>query len=532
MNVFLFRDLAAETVAALRREFPRVEFRQSAQRDDLVAALPWADAVFGNPPAALIAAAPRLRWLQIVSSGFDEYAALHGTPIVVTTAHGIHAPIIAQHVLGMMLWFARGQPHLMEQQRARAWDRRPAIPQDLARQTIGLLGYGQIGRALAAMLRALDQNVAAIVAELDRLGLSDNTILVLTSDNGAMEAGSSLPLRGAKHSIYDGGVRLPTVIHWPKGGLAGGGQWPGLCGALDMFPTLIAMTESPMPATRPLDGKNIWPALRARSASPVESYYWAWHGQDAIRTARWKLHRFFDHVELYDLDRDESETTNLAAGEPAVVQSLLGQMSAWNASLGTALAHQPAVAPPGAGPAPAGEVLEVTVTVTGAAKPTDKLIVPIASWDGSQQATDHVEFDLAVAPGSPAGGFFYSPFKGNDTKSMQLFFKRGDGVDQFGREQVTGPAIKGGPGHWEHRVIGLSSWAPGSIPRHALVFTGGKPGAYTVYLDNLRIRHRDGSLSPVWKGGSDSRARAMADTAAFKDIRVRTVPLRDVRATP
>ena len=94
----------------------------------------------------------------------------------------------------------------------------------------------------AAMLHAMDKNVAAILAELDKLGLSDNTILVFTSDNGAMEAGSSLPLRGHKHTIYDGGVRLPTVIHWPKGGLVGGKKWDGLCGALDMFPTLMAMT--------------------------------------------------------------------------------------------------------------------------------------------------------------------------------------------------------------------------------------------------------------------------------------------------
>ena len=68
----------------------------------------------------------------------------------------------------------------------------------------------------AAMLHALDKNVAAILAELDKLGLRDNTIVVFTSDNGAMQAGSSLPLRGAKHTIYEGGVRLPTVIHWPQ----------------------------------------------------------------------------------------------------------------------------------------------------------------------------------------------------------------------------------------------------------------------------------------------------------------------------
>ncbi len=138
----------------------------------------------------------------------------------------------------------------------------------------------------AAMLHSLDNNVAAIEAELTKLGLLENTIFVFTSDNGAMEAGSSLPLRGHKHTIYDGGVRLPTVIHWPKGGLVGGKKWNGLCGALDMFPTLMAMTDSKMPETRPLDGKNIWPALRDSKPSPVASYYWIWRDSDAIRTCR------------------------------------------------------------------------------------------------------------------------------------------------------------------------------------------------------------------------------------------------------
>lgn len=387
-------------------------------------------------------------------------------------------------------------------------------------------------RIHAAMLRALDRNVAAIVAELERTGLLEDTILVFTSDNGAMEAGSSLPLRGAKHSIYDGGVRLPTVIHWPRGGLTGGTAWDGLCGALDMFPTLMAMTGSPMPATRPLDGRNVWPALRARGASPVESYYWAWHGQDAIRTAQWKLHRFFDHLELYDIRKDEGETTNLAAAHPAVVRTLTAGMDAWTASLGTALSHVPAPAALAGPPAPTGDILEVTVTVTADARRSDRLIVPIASWDGHQQATDWVEFDLACAPGSPAGGFFYTPFRGNDRAPAQLFFKRGDGVDQFGREQALGPEIRGGAGTWEHRLIGISSTAPGPLGRHALVFTGGVPGTYTVYLDNLRIRHADGSTSALWTDRQHTRSPKVADTAAFRDIRVRSIPLGEFPRRP
>ena len=381
----------------------------------------------------------------------------------------------------------------------------------------------QTKRLYSAMVQAMDKNVASILAELEKLGLRDNTIVVFTSDNGATKDGSNLPFKGGKHSVYEGGTHLPTVIHWPKGKVAGR-TWEGLCGALDMFPTLMAMADLKMPETRPLDGKNIWPALRDNTASPVESYYWAWHNEDAIRTAEWRLHRFFDHNELYDIRTDIGETTNVADAQPDVVKSLTAKMNTWSDSLGAALSHQPVPLKLDTKPAPEGEVLEVTVTVTAEAKSKDTLIVPFASFDGNQVATDYVEYDIAIAADSLRRGFFYSPFKGNDSKAMTLNFKRGEGIDQFGREQVLGPEVQGKPATWEHRIIGLCSSAPGSLPRHGLVFKGGKPGTFKIYLDNLRLRHVDGSTTPLWTNGKDTRARKIADTALFKDVQVRAIP--------
>ncbi len=382
-------------------------------------------------------------------------------------------------------------------------------------------------RTYAAMVQALDRNVATILGELDKLGLRENTIVVFTSDNGATKDGSNLPFKGGKHSIYEGGTHLPTVIHWPKGNVANR-SWDGLCGALDMFPTLMAMADLKLPETRPLDGKNIWPALREKTASPVESYYWSWRNEDAIRTADWRLHRFFDRSELYAIRTDIGETKNVADANPDVVKSLTAKLNTWAKSLGAALTHQAVPAKLDAKPAPEGEVLEVTVTVTAQAKPKDTLIVPIASFGANQFATDYVEYDLAIAPDSLRRGFYYSPFKGNDDKTMKLDFKRGEGIDQFGRDQSTGPEIKGGPGVWEHRIIGLCSSAPGILPRHALVFKGGKPGTYKVYLDNLRIRHADGSTSPIWTTGKDTRFRKIEDSEMFTDVRVTTASASSV----
>ena len=378
-------------------------------------------------------------------------------------------------------------------------------------------------RTYTAMVQALDKNVGSILSELDQLGLRNNTIVVFTSDNGATKDGSNLPFRGGKHTIYEGGTHLPTVVSWPNGKVTSG-TWDGLCGALEMFPTLMAMADLKMTATRPLDGKNIWPAFRDNTASPVESYYWSWHTEDAIRTADWRLHRYFDHSELYDIHADIGETKDVAAAHPDVVKSLTAKMNGWAESLGAALTHQPPPMKLNAKPAPEGEVLEVTVTVTAQAKPNDKLIVPIANFEGNQFATDYIEYDLAIAPDSLRRGFFYSPFKGNDSKPMTLEFKRGEGIDQFGREQVNAPEVQGGPGVWEHRIIGLCSTAPGALPRQGLVFKGGQPGTYKVYLDNLRLRHADGTTTLLWTNGKDTRSKKIADSELFAHISVRAVP--------
>lgn len=382
--------------------------------------------------------------------------------------------------------------------------------------------------AHAAMLIALDNNVATIEAELTKLGLLENTIFVFTSDNGAMEAGSSLPLRGHKHTVYEGGIRLPTVFHWPNGGLTGGTKWDGLCGALDMFPTLMAMTGSEMPETRPLDGKNIWPALRDRQPSPVESYYYVWRGQDAIRTDQWKLHRFFDRFELYDIKQDETESNNLAAAEPEVVKSLTAKMDDWADSLGVALSHQPAPGKYHAEPKPEGEVLAITVTISDKAKPSDRLAINVANWSGSRFATDWIEYDIAFSPNTPKRHPYFSTLEGNNSKPFGPLFKVGTGVDQYGRDQITGPGIADGKSVWERRIIGLSSTAPNPLGKHGVVFTGGEAGTFTVYLDNLRIRHQDGSTTPIWTSGKDTRAGKFTANTLFEDLNIRTVDVSEV----
>ena len=77
--------------------------------------------------------------------------------------------------------------------------------------------------------------------------------------------------------------------------------------------------------------------------------------------------------------------------------------------------------------------------------------------------------------------------------------------------------------------MGLAGTAPGPLPKHGLVFSGGKPGTFTAYLDNLRIRHANGSTTELWASGKDTKLNKIAESEYFKNIKVLTIPLQDVR---
>jgi hypothetical protein len=210
------------------------------------------------------------------------------------------------------------------------------------------------------------------------------------------------------------------------------------------------------------------------------------------------------------------------------VKSLAAKMDTWVDSLGVALSHQPAPAKYHAPAAPEGEVLAVTVTVSDKAKLRDRLIISLANWSGSQFATDWIEYDIAFSPGIKGRHPWFSTLEGNNSKPYGPLFKAGRGVDQFGRDQITGPGIADGKSVWEHRVVGLAHTAPGPLGKHGVVFNGGKPGTYTIYLDNLRIRHLDGSTTSLWTSGKDTRAGKFKESELFKDVKIRAVKATEV----
>lgn len=205
----------------------------------------------------------------------------------------------------------------------------------------------------AAMVEAMDLAVGKVLAKLDELGLRENTLVIFTSDNGGLSTSegwptSNLPFRGGKGWMYEGGIREPLLIRWP--GVVKPGEVISIpVSSPDFFPTLLeAAGARPAPGQR-LDGVSLVPVLRG-SAVNERALYWHYphYGNQggapaaAIRRGPWKLIHWAedDREELFRLDLDPGETTDLAAREPQRVASLRAELSGWQQAVGAKFPSQ------------------------------------------------------------------------------------------------------------------------------------------------------------------------------------------------
>lgn len=198
--------------------------------------------------------------------------------------------------------------------------------------------------AYAAMVQSLDESVGRVRADLERRGIAGNTVIIFTSDNGGyinrykdQNVTNNYPLRSGKGSLYEGGVRVPLMIHFP------GVTKPGTtCHepvfSADLFTTILEMTKRPLPAGQ-IDGISLMPLLRDPSARlnrdvlgfHYPHYYATTSPVSAIRAREWKLLHYYEdnHVELYNLASDLSESNDLSRKMPEKAEELRGRLSQW-----------------------------------------------------------------------------------------------------------------------------------------------------------------------------------------------------------
>lgn len=164
-KVVLRVDLEERYLRRLRDDFPEVEFQTATKPEELDSALAAADAIVGGQPlsAEQLAAAGRLRWVQVTSAGVEEWVTpeLSRHQLVLANFSGINAPNIADHVLALILAFARGLKPLLERQQRREWGDDDPPTFEPPGQTLGIVGLGDIGESLAQKAAGLGMRVLA-----------------------------------------------------------------------------------------------------------------------------------------------------------------------------------------------------------------------------------------------------------------------------------------------------------------------------------------------------------------------------------
>ena len=205
--------------------------------------------------------------------------------------------------------------------------------------------------ALASMVSAVDDSVGTLLAKLDELGLSDDTVVIFFSDNGGLSTkpkmgpGSNSPLRAGKGWLYEGGIREPTIVRAP------GVTKPGSVSdqpvvSMDFFPTMLELAGLPLKPNLHADGRSLLPELTGKKGKPRPLYwhYPHYHGSTwkpgaSIREGDWKLIKFYDQekVELYNLKKDPSEKKDLAKKNSAKSKELENKLLAWQKQMNAKL---------------------------------------------------------------------------------------------------------------------------------------------------------------------------------------------------
>ena len=237
---------------------------------------------------------------------------------------------------------------------------------------------GQGNATYAAMIDSADCNIGRLMDKLDKLGLTENTVVVFTSDNGGVRnISSQAPLRAGKGSYYEGGIREPLIVRWPAK-VKPGTKCDAPVIGVDFYPTFLEMAGARKPGGKVLDGVSIMPLLARMGNFPERPLFWHFpiylqgYGNDdardplfrtrpgcCVRLGYWKLHEYFEDrgLELYNLKDDVGERNNLAEKMPEKVKELHGIMLRWRKELSAPVPaeknprYNPKYDKPGASPA-------------------------------------------------------------------------------------------------------------------------------------------------------------------------------------
>jgi arylsulfatase A-like enzyme len=201
------------------------------------------------------------------------------------------------------------------------------------------------------MVLSVDEGVGRVLDKLDEHGVAGNTLVAFVSDNGPAYGrpelkgwkeewpttllGSAGPLNGRKGTYYEGGIRVPFILRWPGRLLAGETDDRPVI-SMDLFPTFCSVAGTTVPDGTVTDGVDLLPFLEGSSPNqeyPHNVLYWSRGTQGAIRKGDWKLVVNEESHELYNLDDDLGEKTDLSSSKPQLAKALLKEYRNWLSAL-------------------------------------------------------------------------------------------------------------------------------------------------------------------------------------------------------
>jgi arylsulfatase A-like enzyme len=184
----------------------------------------------------------------------------------------------------------------------------------------------------AAMVEHVDRGIGEVLAALDRLGVTDDTIVIFTNDNGGEWLSSNEPLTGRKWTVWEGGIRVPALVRWPNRIPAG--KVSGQVGVtMDLTASILAATGTPVPDAAKLEGLNLFPVWEGKTPEVERTLFWrvraATRQQAAVRQGDWKLVNDAGHTYVFNVRDDVSERHDLANRRQDIAQALWPLLRAW-----------------------------------------------------------------------------------------------------------------------------------------------------------------------------------------------------------
>lgn len=205
----------------------------------------------------------------------------------------------------------------------------PGRPQDV--RTVATWFDGTRQNDYVPMTEAMDAAIGRVLAALDRHGLTDNTMIVFTNDNGGERLSDNGPLFHHKATLWEGGIRVPALMRWPVGGIPRGRETQQVAITMDFTASILSATGT-SPA-RQLDGMDLLPVLRRQRPTQERTLCWRIDRDDrkqqAVRSGRWKYVRDGSIDLLFDVEKDPGERNNLAYRNPEQLARLRGLYAEW-----------------------------------------------------------------------------------------------------------------------------------------------------------------------------------------------------------